>query len=373
MPKISAERILPSSPTLSIHKTHKQAARKALMRTCSAIAISTACIVIWSSHAQASNFNDERWTLSSGAAGEVVRFQSADPATRHDMIAGNIGESIDLEGQLYLPDGDGPHSVVVFIPGSTGVRPGQDVLHVERLMAHGIGSFVVDPFGPRGLESTVDDQYRLSWAATIYDTFAAYNYLAQRDDVDVESLGAIGFSRGGYAVLQAAMRQFADPILGEGAGFRAIFSAYPWCGSQFRYPNVGDSYLRILMGDQDDWVSPIQCQAYENAIAQHTDRSSMRLVPGAAHSFDRTNQGMIELPDAVKATRFPIMYLNDEGVMFDYRHEEYRQEYADEFPEHIRESKLWDIGASFGSTPELAEEFAQDMETFFVETLKSES
>ena len=103
----------------------------------------------------------------------------------------------------------------------------------------GIASFVLDPFGARGIGSTVANQTQFSFAASAYDVLAAWKVLSSRSEVDGRRIGAQGHSRGGSAVLSAATRRFADPAMGAGNGLRSVLAAYPWSGHQFLDPGVG--------------------------------------------------------------------------------------------------------------------------------------
>lgn len=176
----------------------------------------------------------------------------------------------------------------------------------------------------------------------------------------------------GNAAVQAAMRELADPLLGDDAGFAATYGAYPWCGAQFRRPEVGDTQVRIAIGAQDNWVSPIKCQAWEQAISLLNEgQSSLWLVAGAHHAFDRGQVDVQDVPDATKATRFPIWYINDHAEFRDYRDDDYESGVSDrERTRQVMESGLAERGASFGSTPELARKFREDLVGFFSDALQ---
>ena len=89
-------------------------------------------------------------------------------------------------------------------------------------MAEGVGAFLVDPFGPRSVDSTVANQTQYSFAASAFDVLAALVALRDRDDVDPDRISAQGHSRGGSAVTIAAMRRFADPIVGPEVALRGV-------------------------------------------------------------------------------------------------------------------------------------------------------
>lgn len=336
------------------------------------------CSLLWgllaglSMHpAMAGDLDNPAWTIGDGRSGERVTVHSANPPTLTAIIDGGIEGEQPLDARLYLPEGDGPHPAVVIVPGSGGVRPEVEPRKIAALLDADIGALMLDPFGRRGIGDTIRDQTRVSWAASVYDALAAYRHLAGREAVDAERIGAMGFSRGGYAVVQAAMRPLAAPVIGRGRGFRAVYGAYPWCGAQFRRPRVGGTRVRIIVGSHDDWVSPVKCQAWEHAISLAGGRSSLRMVPGAHHAFDRHDAGVQELPEALTATRFPIWYIDERGGFRDYRQGLYRRGRSDaERQRRVEASGLAARGAHFGGREELARLLRADMLRFFRRTLK---
>ncbi len=128
---------------------------------------------------------------------EEVRFASGD---------------IELAGRLWLPEGEGPHPAVVFVPGSgKSIRDLQldpdPVPH--RFVAEGVAFLAWDKRGVRdseGVFEPLDDTdpeaqlARLSLLAR--DAAAAIDYLCGRDDIDADRVGVSAFSQGGWVVTQ---------------------------------------------------------------------------------------------------------------------------------------------------------------------------
>ena len=148
-----------------------------------------------------------------------------------------------------------------------------------------------------------------------------------------------------------------------------MLSAYPWCNLQFREPDTGKVPIRFLMGDKDNWVSVVQCQAYEQAIEFRNPNCSIRLFPGAAHGFDG-GAPLTEIPNAVKSLLAPIFYMNNDGIFFDYRSGRYDPACNDAAVINVIASGFLERGVTLGSRPGEPEAFRQDMVDFFVRTLK---
>ncbi len=163
------------------------------------------------------------------------------------------------------------------------------------------------------MTSTVANQTQFSFASSAYDVLAAWKVLANHPQIDAMRIGAQGHSRGGSAVMTAAARRFADPALGEGAGLKAVLAAYPWSGHQFLDPGVGKTEIRVVMGDADEWCSPMQVQGHCQAIRLTGGTVAMRLIGGAHHSFDRGTE-IVDVAEASVSPAAPTVYLDDSGA-----------------------------------------------------------
>ncbi len=257
--------------------------------------------------------------------GENLDVPSANPVNFHQaMTTPNECPPITIDGKLFLqPDQlgqsdqpgqpEGPQPLVMIVPGSLGVGPNHRA-HAATLVANGYNVFVLDPFGARAVSSTVANQTQYSFAASGYDVLAAWKVLAADNRIDATRITAQGHSRGGSAVLTAAMRRFADPIIGEGNTLAGIYAVYPWCGYLFRDPSVGSTIVRSIIGDLDDWLSPQQVQGQIHAIAATGAEATIRIVPGACHSFDRLQNREV-LDDAAVAPNAPAAFVETNGAI----------------------------------------------------------
>lgn len=261
-------------------------------------------------------FRDRALTFANGVTGETIDIPSASPVNYHQVIcAADEMEPVTVDGKLFLPAGrqaDDVHALVMIIPGSLGVAPSH-VGHAETLNRLGFATFVLDSFGARNVTSTVAKQTQFSFAASALDVLAAWKVLSARPEIDARRIGAQGHSRGGSAVLTAATRRFADAVVGAGNGLRAVLPAYPWSGHQFLDPRVGDTAVRVLMGDADEWCSPMQVQGHVQAIRLTGGQASMKLFKGAHHSFDRGTD-VVLIAEASVSPAAPTTYLSDDGA-----------------------------------------------------------
>jgi len=274
--------------------------------------------VMTASNGASMRFRDKAIQFANGSSGVNIAIPSASPVNYHQVIfAPDDMQTVMLDGKLFVPPagkraGNGKLPLVIIVPGSLGIAPSH-LAHAETITNHGIAAFVLDSFGGRDVTSTVANQTQFSFAASAYDVLAAWAVLAALAEIDGTRIGAQGHSRGGSAVLTAATRRFADAVVGKGRELIGILAAYPWCGHQFLDPRVGTTEVRVLMGDADEWCSPMQVQGHLQAIRLAGASASMRLVGGAQHSFDR-DTAIVDVPDASVAPAAPTAYLADDGA-----------------------------------------------------------
>lgn len=264
--------------------------------------------------AQPKRFRDQDIAFANGVRGRPIDIPSASPINYYQAVSAPAQmPKVVVDGQLFLPPAT-RHALplVIIVPGSLGVAPSH-IAHAETLCNAGFATFVLDSFGARGVISTVANQSQFSFAASAFDVLAAFTILRALPVIDAVRIGAQGHSRGGSAVLTAATRRFADAVIEPSLGLKGVLAAYPWSGHQFLNPRVGDTDVRVLMGDADEWCSPMQVQGHCQAMRLTGGRVSMRLIGGAQHSFDRGTP-VTNIPDASVSPAAPTAYLADDGA-----------------------------------------------------------
>ena len=303
-------------------------------------------------------------------AHELMRIPTADPVNVHEaMSASGPARRLEIDALLTLPAASAPVPAVVVVPGSAGVSDNH-VAHAAALTAQGYAVCLVDPFGARAVESTVANQAQYSFAASAYDVVATLAVLSSDPRIAADRIAAQGHSRGGSAVLMAAMRPFVTAIAGDVA-FAGVYAAYPWCGQQFLRPDVGATVVRAIIGDQDEWCSVMAVQAQVHAIELAGGAASLRIVPGAHHSFDR-DEPVHELPEARVSPHAPIEWLADDGAMIDPRTgtADPARTDLDQFRAAVS-GGFGQRGARLGSAGDQAELFRADLHAFHASVLRA--
>ncbi len=118
----------------------------------------------------------------------------------------SLDEGITLGGTLTLPEGDGPHTALVFITGS-GAQDRDESLFghqpflviADHLTRAGYATLRVDD---RGVGDSTGSDADSTLQQFILDTLAAVQLLAERDDIG--HIGLIGHSQGGLIAPEAA-------------------------------------------------------------------------------------------------------------------------------------------------------------------------
>ena len=307
--------------------------------------------------------------LANGLAGEALTILSANPRNFHQAISDSGAmPRQDLWAKLFVPEGTGPHPVVIVAPGSLGLQEHHMAI-ASAITDAGIAACTIDPFSTRGVSSTVVRQVQFSFAASAWDVLAAAEVLADRPDIDPARIGAQGHSRGGSAVLSAASVHLA--AASAAPKLAGVYAAYPWSGQQFLDPSVGPTRVRAIIGDQDDWCPPVQVQAHIHAIRLAGGDATVRIVPGANHSFDRTTP-LEYIPEASVTPGAPTLYIADDGAFILPATDEPDPTLVD------RDGFLYAIEAGFGvrgahvsGNPDLVPLFYEDMTTFWTDVISA--
>ena len=315
-------------------------------------------------------FRDRDIVFACGARGQTIEIPSANPVNYWQVINDRDAmPRVTVDGKLFVaPGARAPMPVVVIVPGSLGVGA-VHLTHAETLADLGLAAFVLDPFGPRSVTSTVANQTQYSFAASAYDVAAAVAVLARRPDIDPRRIGLQGHSRGGSAVLTAVTRRFCEAVHDRALGVRAVLAAYPWCGHQFLDPDVGATEVHAIVGDQDDWVSAQQIQGHVQAMRLRGGAASVRIVAGAKHSFDR-NEPAQTFPDAAVSPAAPTSYLADDGAFIHPTTGEASPKFVDrDLAVYALKAGFGVRGATLGSQGDQAALFREAMIAFFQRTL----
>jgi len=200
------------------------------------------------------------------------------------------GAAVQLSGYLYRPDGPGPFPAVVMLHGCSGLlTPGgkirsNAIFWAQHLREHGYIALLVDSFTSRGIDEVCTGRHQLSAVrARADDARGALQFVRQRDDVQADRVGLIGWSNGGAAVL-SVMFDKGEPQ----RVFRAAIAFYPSCLQT--YPGGPDyrpyAPLLVLIGARDDWTPAAPCVHWTERAQALGAPMRLKVYPDAHHGFD---------------------------------------------------------------------------------------
>ena len=223
---------------------------------------------------------------------EMVSYKSANVPFFRDVFAGRLNDNpVELEGELFLPAGEGPFPVVVWQHGSAG--PAMSGYHqwTGRLRAalaeRGIGFFVADSYSGRGIppDGSTGRNQRLSSTSRILDGWSILMALAKHPRVDKARVGIAGASFGGLVANWTSYEHFAKEVLPDGLRYAAHIPMFPPCGARFeRYESTGAPVL-FLLGEKDDGTPASMCVKLAGEMKETGAKVESVVYPGAHHGF----------------------------------------------------------------------------------------
>ncbi|RRJ82480.1 dienelactone hydrolase family protein [Aestuariirhabdus litorea] len=206
-----------------------------------------------------------------------------------------VAEQLEPYYQLFTPSGEGPFPAVAVFHGCAGPEPGLSLSRATWLNQQGYVALLVDSYSGRGLRADeVCSGHRLWGNQRVNDVHAALAYLRTRPQVDPQRMALMGYSHGGWTVLDAlaygdkrpmgALEPQPDGLL----GVKAVVAYYPYCefpahfatGWQVSVPVLG------LLAGQDSVVDVQACLSLFDRQQVGGAALEYELYPAADHVFD---------------------------------------------------------------------------------------
>jgi dienelactone hydrolase len=220
------------------------------------------------------------------------------PSRDGDLTTTQVPTTID--GYLMVPDGAGPHAAVIVLHGCGGLfaRTGELTARhrdwAERLVAEGYVVLLPDSFTPRHVDEVcsrdpppvrpADERAR--------DVYGAFEFLANRADVDPARIAVLGWSNGGSTVLAAisAHSHARPPNLAH--ELRIAIAFYPGCKRVLERADwlPTTAPLHVLIGASDNWTPAVSCQNLVDTARAAGAVADIVVYPGAYHDFDAPDQ-----------------------------------------------------------------------------------
>lgn len=200
-----------------------------------------------------------------------------------------------LAGILYRP-ASSPAPAIVILSGTSGREGFQnwETPWAQRLQRAGYVALIVDSFTPRHL--TFSDHWRLSPQARGQDGLDAATFLSNAPYVRAGSIGAIGRSGGGSALLSAVVERAGET---RRVPFKMVVVDYGYCQLTYGDWRGGTSPARaanavyrtsipllITIGTLDSHVPVAACISLVSNARKAGVNVTLRTYAGAEHAFD---------------------------------------------------------------------------------------
>ena len=220
--------------------------------------------------------------------GETIEFATSNFTDRQFLLGqADDGEDITVSAALRLPDGSKDRPVIVLLHGSDGPQSLALGSWRDFLTDKGFATLRIDSYTARGIGSISNDQGAISQFTQVYDAYRAVELLAADGRVDAQRVVLLGLSRGGSAVLYAAMRRFHDAYGPANGAIVAYLSFYPPCNIELdQRLDLVDAPIRHFHGSLDNWSAAAVCSDYIKALQTAGSDVQSSIFEGAHHAFD---------------------------------------------------------------------------------------
>jgi dienelactone hydrolase len=258
---------------------------------------------------------------------EKLDIPSRTPGTWTEYAHGQ-GSAVTVVGYLTLPAGhSGPVPAMILKHGSAGLAGAQgDNIRqwAAQLNQWGVGAFVVDSFGPRGIEDSARDQSKLRSLADLADTFAALRVLAANPQIDSHRIGVIGWSRGGAVAMETALESARLAVLTPAdPTFVAHVVFYGMASPQYRDTATDHAPMLFLHGASDNLVPVGPTKEFADWIETQGNPVAFQIYPGVYHDFDveKGIDGSVSLVESARDCDVVVDFASGQIVRMNHKPE----------------------------------------------------
>ena len=216
-------------------------------------------------------------------------------ATVNPTSMGAISKALRAYDKHYFPDTAKPVPTVLFFHGCSGPTASHEQEWAKRFNAEGVGMIAVDSYQGRGIDwrQACNMQVMTPWQRSA-DILATIEDVQSDPRVDADQLYLAGFSHGAvtiWAALSQASGKSAPIGLEEWpeVGFeQRVQGAFMFYGTCMQPWTVDVDAVQFLAED-DRYIQEEVCQAYEPNHPQNAGSLTLKLYPGATHTFDHAH------------------------------------------------------------------------------------
>jgi carboxymethylenebutenolidase len=209
-----------------------------------------------------------------------------------------------VDGYLASPEKPGRYPAVIVVHDWLGLTDWVKE-QTDKIADQGFVALAVDLYGGK-VAADASEASELSRALpddrAVLDLVGGLVYLATRNDVARDRVGALGWAMGGSYALQLAIHV---PRLGACVVNYGVLPTDPNDLQNIAAPVLGN------FGADDHGVTPTDVQAFEKTMKTLNRRVDLKIYDGAGHSFENSSNRDAYRPDAAEdAWKRTIAFLN---------------------------------------------------------------
>jgi dienelactone hydrolase len=237
-----------------------------------------------------------RWIAAVAVVLSIATFTSACGVVT-PIPTDQLSLRLDRHNLVLMPPGDGPFPAVLLLHTCYG-NLGHVNEWARRLQFRGYVAVVVNSMQARGLDGHFDrlavcGGRVLPSADRARDIAISIQRLRNLPSVDQSRIGIVGFSHGGWTVLDFLGRKpesaSARAATDDRAGVKSIIAVYPYCGGDVasgleQWPR--DVRVLVLLAGQDTTVGTRECEALSREQRSRGHAISVHVYPEAMHGYD---------------------------------------------------------------------------------------
>ena len=207
-------------------------------------------------------------------------------------------KTIQVSAQYRVPrdQGDDALPAVIIIHTSGGVDS-TGGFYAKALNKAGIATLELDLWGARDLLGGTEDRPGLP-QETLPDTFAALKYLAERDEIDANKIGIMGFSWGGVLSILTTTEHYMA-MSGSPYRFAGHVAHYPVCWVYnflpgFEINHLTGAPLLIQAAELDGYDIASSCPSMVESLPE-ADQAyvELKVYESTYHAWDRLEPELV--------------------------------------------------------------------------------
>lgn len=217
----------------------------------------------------------------------VLMFFASNAFAAEKTVVYGLGAKKNMQALIIVPKGEGPFPGVLVLHTSGGVQDG-DINFAKQLSSHGYVCLIPYYFDAYNISNSTRHLTTTKYAEDIFNDFGEMiEYLKKHPKVKADSIGAVGFSMGGYwSLILAAKGKVKSGV--------SYYGAFTGGGKnldlKYRFDDVftkSSSPVLILHGSQDSVVSARHAANLALLLDEKKSPYELRIYISADHRYER--------------------------------------------------------------------------------------